>query len=74
MNNLKKYKLSSIIEIISGGTPKTSIPEYWNGVIPWLSVKDFNQKNSSRLASGSEAGKFENQWFSKHLKKYIFRL
>ena len=23
-------------------TPKTSKPEYWNGDIPWLSVKDFN--------------------------------
>ena len=28
--------------IISGGTPKTEISEYWNGDIPWLSVKDFS--------------------------------
>jgi len=34
--------LSEIIEIIGGGTPKTSNPEYWNGDIPWLSVVDFN--------------------------------
>ncbi len=27
--------------LIGGGTPKTSNPEYWNGNIPWLSVKDF---------------------------------
>ena len=26
-----------------GGTPKTSVAEYWNGDIPWLSVKDFNK-------------------------------
>jgi restriction endonuclease S subunit len=28
------------IEIIGGGTPKTSIPEYWGGDIPWFSVVD----------------------------------
>ncbi|WP_315303003.1 restriction endonuclease subunit S [Rothia dentocariosa] len=38
----KKYVLSDIVEIIGGGTPKTSIPEYWNGDIPWLSVTDFS--------------------------------
>ena len=37
-----KYKLSEIMELIGGGTPKTSIAEYWGGDIPWLSVKDFN--------------------------------
>lgn len=37
-----KYKLSEIMDIIGGGTPKTSVPLYWGGNIPWLSVKDFN--------------------------------
>lgn len=37
-----KYKLSELMDVISGGTPKTSKPEYWNGSIPWLTVKDFN--------------------------------
>ena len=37
-----KCKLSEIMDLIGGGTPKTSKPEYWNGSIPWLSVKDFN--------------------------------
>lgn len=36
------YKLSELMEIIGGGTPKTSVAEYWDGEIPWLSVKDFN--------------------------------
>jgi type I restriction enzyme S subunit len=26
--------------VIGGGTPKTSMPEYWNGDIPWFSVVD----------------------------------
>lgn len=37
-----KCKLSDVMELIGGGTPKTRKPEYWNGDIPWLSVKDFN--------------------------------
>lgn len=37
-----RYKLSEIMDIIGGGTPKTTQEEYWNGNIPWLSVKDFN--------------------------------
>ena len=37
-----KCKLSDVMDLIGGGTPKTSKTEYWNGTIPWLSVKDFN--------------------------------
>lgn len=34
------------IEVIAGGTPKTEVKEYWNGDIPWISVKDFvNEKH-----------------------------
>ena len=28
------------INVIGGGTPKTSVAEYWNGDIPWFSVVD----------------------------------
>ena len=31
-----KYKLGEICEIISGSTPKTSIAEYWDGDIKWI--------------------------------------
>lgn len=37
-----KFKLAEIMDLMGGGTPKTSKPEYWDGDIPWLSVKDFN--------------------------------
>ena len=40
-----RYKLSEIIDLIGGGTPKTGVESYWNGDIPWLSVKDFNNDN-----------------------------
>jgi len=38
----REVSLGEVIEIISGGTPKTSEPKYWGGDIPWLSVVDFN--------------------------------
>ena len=47
-----KYKLSEIMDMIGGGTPKTSNPDYWNGDIPWLSVKDFG--NDYRYVYESE--------------------
>lgn len=42
MKNWINYKLTEIMDLIGGGTPKTSNPDYWDGDIPWISVKDFN--------------------------------
>ena len=39
----EEYKLSDVMYITGGGTPRTANPEYWNGVIPWISVTDFNK-------------------------------
>ena len=41
MEEWKEYRYTDLATIIGGGTPKTSVPEYWSGEIPWLSVKDF---------------------------------
>jgi len=38
----KKYKFSDLIKLFGGGTPKTTVSDYWSGDIPWLSVTDFN--------------------------------
>ena len=32
--------LNDAIELLSGGTPRTSVAEYWNGDIPWYTAKD----------------------------------
>lgn len=39
-----KTSLIDIMDLIGGGTPKTSKAEYWGGNINWLSVKDFNNE------------------------------
>ena len=41
MEEWKEYPYTELCSILGGGTPKTSEPSYWNGNIPWLSVKDF---------------------------------
>lgn len=40
-----KDSIENIAEIVIGGTPKTTVPEYWNGNIPWISIADFNNDN-----------------------------
>ncbi|WP_420441401.1 restriction endonuclease subunit S [Candidatus Palauibacter sp.] len=36
----KVGRLADAIELLSGGTPKTSVAEYWNGGIPWYTPRD----------------------------------
>lgn len=35
-------------DVITGGTPSTSHPEYWGGTIPWLASTEIHQKMLSR--------------------------
>ena len=43
----KEDSLLELIEIIGGGTPKTSIPDYWDGNVPWLSGGDIASNHKS---------------------------
>lgn len=36
----KWVRLGSIANFIGGGTPDKAVPDFWNGEIPWASVKD----------------------------------
>lgn len=35
---VKRFRFTA--RLISGSTPTTTVPEYWNGEIPWMSPKD----------------------------------
>lgn len=37
-----KYKLGQICEIVSGTTPKTTIEEYWDGDIKWITPAELS--------------------------------
>ena len=46
------WRVGAILDVarlLSGGTPKTGRPEYWNGGIPWASAKDVSQSDASFL-------------------------
>ena len=38
-----RVKLGEICEIVSGSTPKTGIPEYWDGAEKWITPAELNE-------------------------------
>ena len=38
-------------DLMSGGTPKTDVPAYWNGDVPWASAKDVSQCGEAFLVT-----------------------
>jgi len=36
-------RLGDVCEILNGGTPKTGIPDYWDGNIKWITPKDMGK-------------------------------
>jgi type I restriction enzyme, S subunit len=43
MSRVTKVLLDDVVEIIGGGTPSRDNPEYYNGSLPWFTVKDFGE-------------------------------
>jgi len=46
------YKISEIGEVVGGGTPSTTNPDFWGGDIPWISPKDLTGYNSVYISQG----------------------
>lgn len=42
---MAKYKLGEICEIISGSTPKTTVSEYWDGNLKWITPAELNENS-----------------------------
>ena len=38
-----KKRLDQVGEIVPGGTPSTSVPEYWNGDVPWVTPTEITK-------------------------------
>ena len=54
----KGWKVGNILDVanlLSGGTPKTSEPKYWDGPIPWASAKDVSQCKDAFLVETSRS-------------------
>ena len=55
--NQSTKRLGDLITLFGGGTPTKDIPEYWDGDIPWASVKDLKGSVlNSTIDSISELG------------------
>jgi type I restriction enzyme S subunit len=50
----EEISLYDAIELVGGGTPKTSIPEYWDGSINWLSGGDIATNHKSFVISSEK--------------------
>lgn len=51
----KSVKLGEIGEIISGGTPSTIIPEYWEGKIIWITPADLTGYKEKIILKGRKS-------------------
>ncbi|MHB1328712.1 MAG: restriction endonuclease subunit S [Gemmatimonadales bacterium] len=48
------WQVGSLLDranFLSGGTPRTEVPDYWGGGIPWASAKDVSQCGEAFLVS-----------------------
>ena len=43
MSSGEKVRLGDVCEIVSGATPKTKIPEYWEGDIKWVTPAELSE-------------------------------
>ncbi len=46
----RNKKIEEVCQIISGGTPKTSVKEYWTGGIPWITPADMGKLVSREVS------------------------
>ncbi len=47
----REVSILDFADLLSGGTPKTEVPEYWDGDIPWVSAKDVTKAQNSFVLS-----------------------
>jgi len=47
-----EIELGKVGKVVSGGTPKTSIPEFWGDEISWISPADLSKYESKYIAKG----------------------
>jgi type I restriction enzyme S subunit len=51
----EENSLLEVIQLVGGGTPKTSIAEYWGGDIPWLAGGDIASNHKSFISYSAKS-------------------
>jgi len=54
-NGWRYIKVADFAEVVGGGTPKTGVPEYWGGDIPWITPKDLSDHNERFISRGERS-------------------
>lgn len=54
-NDWQWVKLNDAGKIVSGGTPSTTISEYWNGNISWISPSDLSGYKNKTIKKGAKS-------------------
>lgn len=49
----EEKKIGDVCTILNGGTPKTNVPEYWDGDVLWITPKDMGQLTSEYVSDTS---------------------
>ncbi|MFN8046629.1 MAG: restriction endonuclease subunit S [Dermatophilaceae bacterium] len=44
--------LGDVCRVVSGATPKTGVPQYWGGEVPWVTPNDMSQNRAQVLDGG----------------------
>ncbi|MCJ1680778.1 restriction endonuclease subunit S [Streptomyces sp. APSN-46.1] len=47
-----RTSLANVGDVVSGATPKTSVTEYWDGDIPWITPDDLSKNPAKRTRAG----------------------
>jgi type I restriction enzyme S subunit len=47
--------MGELCEVVAGSTPKTSVPEYWDGDIPWITPDDLSRHRTKRIGKGARS-------------------
>lgn len=53
-NEWPMVKLGEISEVVSGGTPKTSEPSFWDGGVPWITPADLGKNPGLTISEGEK--------------------
>ena len=48
-------RLKSLARIVNGGTPSSTVPEYWDGNIIWLTPDDLGKLNTAYVKTGARS-------------------
>ena len=52
---VKSVQISELGEIVSGGTPKSSNPEYWGGDVYWATPTDITKTSNKEISDTETA-------------------